>query len=150
MKIFYKADRCIYSCKQIFSLVADINLYSDFIPTCYRSQIISKISAADGKENKLRARLAFKKGKFNISLITENICYPSNKIKINLVRGDMRHLEGEWLFTPSDGGCLIEFNCKYEIKNPLLGFLMNNFIDDIWQTLIKRFMQRAEEIYGKK
>ncbi len=149
----YKIDSYPYNCKQMFSLVADVNSYRDFVPACEDSYVISTINnptknnGVKAEVKKEQAKLCFRKGKIQVDMTTENTQRPYKFIKMSLVEGDMRHLEGEWSFSPHKEGCLIEFNCKYEMKNSLMGFLANRLIDNVWQTLMERMMQRANEIY---
>ena len=58
-----------------------------------------------------------------------------------------RHFVGLWHFTPlSEAGCKIEFRLDYEFSSKVLEKLTGPVFDHIAQTLVERFVKRAEAL----
>lgn len=134
-----------YSVTQMFQLVNNIEAYSDFLPWCKESKIISQ--SAD----EVRAMLTLTGGGLQKSFTTCNRLQQDKMIEISLVNGPFRHLEGYWLFHagPNDS-CIIQFNLAFEFSNKLLSLAFSPVFNQVANTLVDAFVKRAADIYDKK
>lgn len=132
-----------YSCQQMFTLVADVNSYTDFVPSCSESQILEYQG-----ENQCYARLVFAKWGLRVAFITMNKHFPHRCINMSLVEGKgFRYLKGEWLFKNEQRGSSIQLCCDYE----MVGGLHKLFsVDDIWQSVFNHILLRARSVYGER
>ena len=86
------------------------------------------------------------KTKNNLLRPTSNI---PGGIKMNLLEGPFKQLDGEWTFTPlGDNGSRIEFELRYQFSNALMSKLIGPVFDRIAETFVDSFVRRAEDIYG--
>src|SRR5947207_153353 len=86
--------------RQMFELVNDVEEYPRFLPWCRKSKIIHQ------DEKEVVAELEIVWSGIHKSFTTCNHLTPYEGIKISLVQGPFRRLEGEWIFTPLDEeGC---------------------------------------------
>ena len=139
-----KVASCCYTQEQMFELVADIPAYTDFVPACSESRIVLKQNP-----HTCHARLRFTQWGIRINLLTKNTHFPYERIKMDLVEGDLKHLSGEWLFEKHPEGCSIRLSCEYEI-NIALRLVLGRSIDAIWGTLLRHIVLHAGYLYGKE
>ena len=70
-------------------------------------------------------------------------------MKIRLVEGPFRVLDGEWRFNAlSDEACKIEFRLHYEFSSRILAALVGPVFTYIANTLVDAFVHRADQVYG--
>lgn len=133
-----------YSAKQMYDIVNGVDQYQEFLPWCASSQII------EHSETSMKASVLMKKGKLNHSFTTQNELIDGEQIKMSLVNGPFKKLQGEWVFTSlSDQGSKIELNLEYEFSNRMIGLLIGPIFTQIANTLVDAFCQRAHQLYRK-
>ena len=133
--------------EQMFDLVADINSYSDFLPWCNNSRIISKEINND-KETVI-ADLEIGYDQFVYTYRSEVILH-NNKSEINVrnLDGPFKYLENNWKFIKVDNqSSEIIFNIDFELNISLFDILMKRFFDLAFQKMVDAFVSRAKEIY---
>ena len=81
-----------YSAADMFALVADVDSYALFLPWCRRSTVHSQDAA------KMQASLEVSKGPMRKSFTTLTHLTPHESIRMELVEGPFRRLNGEWRF----------------------------------------------------
>ena len=65
---------------------------------------------------------------------------------IRLEHGPFRRFEGEWRVTElAADACRIDFDLRYEFGRGLVGLLARPVFNDIANTLVGAFAQRAEQ-----
>jgi ribosome-associated toxin RatA of RatAB toxin-antitoxin module len=132
-----------YTPAQMYALVNDVKRYSEFVPWCHRSELLSE------NEDELRARLHFSGGGFEKSFTTCNRLQKDKMIELRLVDGPFRHLEGFWRFDQhGEGGCQIVLDLEFEFSNKLLSLAFGPFFHQAANSLVDAFSKRAEEIYA--
>ena len=88
-----------YSAEQMFSLVSDVNKYSEFLPWCNRSVVIKNMVGRKGNE---RGRADGQGGyKFFQEKFRSEVHLSKKKtnIKITYISGPFEYLVNEWSFT---------------------------------------------------
>ncbi len=132
-----------YSAAQMFELVDDVETYSEFLPWCSRSTVLSR------SDDEVRASLELSKGRLKKSFTTCNRIQKNKMIEIRLEEGPFHHLEGFWRFeTLSDGACKVSYDMEFEFSGKLLSLAMGPMFSQVAESLVDSFCQRAKDIYG--
>ena len=140
-----------FSKDQIFDLVADIDSYSQFLPWCDNSNIISKEVKDDGNSLVI-ADLDIGYKSLSYTYRSE-VKLSNNKdyIKVNHVEGPFKHLINEWRFEElSKNTCKVSFFIDFELSSKIFNLLMNEFFDAAFKRMISSFQSRAESIYSNQ
>ena len=132
-----------YSAEQMFRLVDDIEQYPNFVPYCKSSQIISR------EDTSVCAKLEVAKSGIAKSFTTRNTLTQNETIKMELVDGPFKHLCGEWRFIPlAEDACKIELELEFEFSNKLASMAFASIFNQLIQSMVSAFTQRAEKVYG--
>lgn len=132
-----------YSAVNMYSLVADIEKYPDFVPYCTNSEIL--ISSDDIVEACIEVSYL---GMSQI-LTTKNIITPNVKITMTLIKGPVESLTGSWSFidvNSTSSKVLLEL--ELDIGNKALGMLSVGLLDKAASQIMSAFSTRAEQLYG--
>lgn len=135
----------MYTPDQMFDLVNDVEAYPSFLPWCRGSRVISK------NEDVICAALDIAKGGIHHEFSTRNMLDHGNSIRIELIDGPFRHLEGHWQFKPigDNQGCRVQLDMDFEFSTRLLDLALGPVFTQISGSLVDAFCKRAQEIYGK-
>ncbi|GMQ91893.1 MAG: SRPBCC family protein [Gammaproteobacteria bacterium] len=134
-----------YTCAEMYDLVTNVNEYSDFLPWCGGSRIISSTP------EKVVAELRISYKKINKAFTTENTLMPNERMVMNLIEGPFKHLRGEWVFIRlDDHACKVALELDFEFSSKLIAFALGPVFSNIANTFVDNFRQRAEQVYGKR
>lgn len=132
-----------YSAASMFSLVDAVERYPEFLPWCAGTTL----RARDAGKTVARIDVDFRGVKQ--SFTTENTKMGSEKMEMQLIEGPFREFAGTWRFTPlGDAGCKVIFELDYTLANALLESALGGVFGVIANTMIERFVARAEVLYG--
>ena len=132
-----------YSAREMYALVADIEAYGDFLPWCGGS------SVSPQGESITHATILINYHHIKHSFTTENTRHPPELIKMTLLDGPFKNLDGYWRFTPlSEDACKIEFRLHYTFAHIFLEKLVGPVFFIIANSFVEAFIERAEEVYG--
>jgi ribosome-associated toxin RatA of RatAB toxin-antitoxin module len=93
------------------------------------------------------------------SFTTRNHHVEARSVKLELIDGPFSLFNGSWQFQPvgneinSAGdpkACRIEFDLEYAFASKTLETVVSPVFDKIADTLVDRFVQRAEAVYGER
>ena len=131
-----------YTPSQMFALVDRIEDYSLFLPWCKASEIHERT------DDEVKATLTLAKGGIEKSFTTHNRAQKNKMIEVRLVEGPFKHLEGFWLFEPvGENLCKIILDLEFEFTNNLISFAIGPIFQQIANTLVEAFCERAKEVY---
>ena len=131
------------SADRMFALVDACEDYPAFLPWCSRTEV--KFRDAQ----KTVATLHINYHSVKSSFTTENDKEEPKLMKIRLVDGPFRHLEGSWHFRAlADNACKIEFQLRYEFSSKLFEKVIGPVFSHIANTFVDAFVRRATQIYG--
>lgn len=131
-----------HSATHMFHLVDYVEDYPKFLPWYGKTEIISR------HENELKARLYMDYMGIKQSFATHNYNIPNREIRINLLEGPFKSLNGVWLFTElGDDVCQIEFTLHYEL-NGLLSKIISPVFSSITGKLVEAFVKEANKRYA--
>jgi ribosome-associated toxin RatA of RatAB toxin-antitoxin module len=133
-----------YTAEAMYQLVADVETYPEFLPWC-RS---AGIEQSNGDQ--VVARIQMARGPVKKTFTTRNRLRPGESIRMSLVEGPFKHLQGEWRFTPlGNEGSKIELHLEFDFSSALLKATVGPVFQRIAETMVEAFCKRAHSLYGK-
>ena len=140
MNHVYRQALVPYSAQQMYDLVNDINHYPQFLPWCKTAHVRAQTS------EEITATLVLAKGGIHKAFTTRNRLTPTDRIDIDLVDGPFKHLTGHWRFQEqANGGCLVSVDLEFEFSSRILSMLLEPIFQEIAQTLVSAFTERARK-----
>lgn len=134
-----------YTAKEMFALVSDIEAYPDFLPWCTQASVLSH------RHDEVRASVSFSVGGMSRSFATRNYLQVNKMIEMQLVEGPFSSLHGCWQFDSlGDSGCKISLHLEYDFSSRMLGMVVGPVFNQISNTMVDSFQQRAVEVYGER
>jgi len=134
-----------YTSEEMYVLVNDIESYPIFLPWCTEAKILSQ------QEDSLTAKLSMALGKIKQSFTTENTMQDGSRIDMQLIEGPFKHLTGYWRFIQEDDqSCHIHLHMHFEFKSKIIKHTLGKAFYKVMDTLVESFVQRAQQIYGKR
>ena len=130
-----------FSVERMYSLVERVEEYPRFLPWCSGTDVRLRTP-----ETTL-ATIHVDYHGIEQSFTTENANDPPRCIRIKLVNGPFRELDGTWKFIPlGDQGCKIEFDLHYEFSSRILEKAVGPVFHHIANTFVEAFVKRAEAL----
>lgn len=133
-----------YTPEQMFTLVADIERYPEFLPWC------RQVTVHQRQMNQIVVSLEFSYHGVHKTFTTRNTLTPTQALDIQLVAGPFRQLTGAWRFMPVGTGCRISLDMNFEFAGPVLSLLFGPVFERVANTLVDAFVQRARQLYGNR
>ena len=132
-----------YSAEKMFEVVNRVDLYPEFLPWCAGSQILQQT------EDSMTASVLMKKGPLDQSFTTKNKLIAGKQIDLELVDGPFKKLTGQWLFEDiANHGSKVTLHLHYEFSSSIIAMVVGPVFNQIANTLVDSFCQRAEQLYG--
>ena len=132
-----------YSAQQVFDLVNDVGAYPEFLPWCGGSEVVSET------DSEMVARVTISKVGIKQTFETRNHIVPGQRIEMHLVDGPFKRLRGEWQFKALDiDACKIQFEVVFEVKSGLLNAAIGPIFEQIANTFVDSFCERAKQVYA--
>jgi ribosome-associated toxin RatA of RatAB toxin-antitoxin module len=137
-----------YTPAQMFALVADFECYPQFLPWVVTAKLLSHSDDTQvGQLTMLRSGL-------RETITTRNTLNVPSHLRMELVEGPFKTLDGHWRFTPiTDAagtikGTRVELDIQFEFKNSLLNMMLGKAFEASCGSLVESFTHRANLIYG--
>ncbi|MDT8383183.1 MAG: type II toxin-antitoxin system RatA family toxin [Gammaproteobacteria bacterium] len=144
MAVISKSALVQHSAAEMFALVDDVSAYADFLPWCGGSEELSR------SDDEVNATVVIAHSGLNKAFTTKNRLQRGKMIEVSLVNGPFKHLHGFWRFESlADNACKVSLDLEYEFSNRLIGMVVGPVFNQIANTLVDSFCQRAEVIYGR-
>lgn len=131
-----------YSPEQLFTLVADVEKYPEFLPWCRAARVMER------KDNEFLGELVISFAHHRESYVSRIVLSPHHAINVTMVRGPFEHLTNQWRFTPEQGGTRIDFALDFKFRSKLLEKLIGALFAKATAKMVTAFQQRAEALYG--
>jgi ribosome-associated toxin RatA of RatAB toxin-antitoxin module len=123
---------------ELFALINDIESYPQFLPWCTHARVHSR------SPREIVATLGVRQGALHAEFTTRNTLEPERAIRMQLLSGPFRTLEGEWRLTPIEAdGCRVELALRFAFKNPLTALVLEPRFAATVGSLIDAFVARA-------
>lgn len=150
-RIFRERRLVGWSPQALYGIVSTVSEYKHFLPACYDSQIVERIS-----DKRLKAELFIGiPPLINESYISDVTLVPTSSVRaISLDSRLFHHLQSEWTFKPGVPGipnsCWIYFDLDFEFKSRLYKKLISGVFDQMAKATLIAFLKRAHEVYGRE
>ena len=127
------------SAAQLFALINDIESYPQFVPWCTHARVLSRTA------QEIVATLGVRQGGLEGEFTTRNALEPEHAVRMHLVSGPFRTLEGEWLLRPLPQGCEVSLTVRFAFRSRLTGLMFEPLFARTLESLVDAFVQRARE-----
>ena len=131
--------------QRMFELINEVERYPEFVPGCAAAQVLSRT------ESEIQARLTVGRGPLRTAFTTRNYLTPDREVRMELVEGPFRSLQGLWTLLPvtqpgSDTivGCRVSLALDFEPKSGLAGMALAPLIEQTVNSLVDAFVSRAQ------
>jgi ribosome-associated toxin RatA of RatAB toxin-antitoxin module len=123
---------------KLFALINDIESYPQFLPWCTHTRVQSRTP------QEIIATLGVRQGALHGEFTTRNTLETDRSIKMDLVSGPFRSLDGQWLLTPVEAdGCRVDLSMRFAFKSALTGMLFEPLFAKTLGSLVDAFVARA-------
>lgn len=146
MPTFYKTTAAPYPPQKIFDLVADVKRYPEFLPFCI------SITIHEDSEHHMLADMHIGYRGFSGAFQSSVKKNSPNSLLINQTHGSLKYLNSSWFFKPNpsfSAHSYIEFLIEFEASSWLVGKLISPLMEQLGDTMMQSFLQRADFLYGK-
>ncbi len=132
-----------YSCEQMYQLVDDIASYKEFLPWCGDSVEHKR------DESMVEATVTIAKGSINKAFSTKNSLTKNKMIEMQLLDGPFKKLHGFWRFDSlKENASKISLELEFEFSNRLVGIAIGSIFNQIANSMVDSFVERARVKYG--
>lgn len=142
----YKVNRSAllhYSARQMYDLVVDIERYPEFLNWCSSTRIVER------SEHEVVASIDISFKGLHRSFTTRNRMDNGRSVRIELVDGPFRTLNGIWKFIELDeGSCKIELDLEFDFSTAFLARIVGPVFSQIANRQLDAFQRRAVQVYG--
>ena len=133
-----------YSPKQLYDLVAGVDLYPEFLPWCKAARIRER------KPNLLVADLVIGFKVFRERFTSRVTLDPEGgRIDVTYAEGPFKFLKNHWVFLDHPEGCEIDFYVDFEFRSKILQAAMEALFHQAVKRMVGAFEQRAQALYGQ-
>ena len=149
MPSFRNARRVGHRADKMFDLVADVELYPEFVPLCQSLRIKRRFADASGAEiliadMKVGYHAIRESFTSRVTLDRANL-----QILVEYLDGPFSRLENRWTFRAAgEHACDVEFFISYEFRSRMLAVLMGSMFDLAFRRFAAAFEERADVVYS--
>ncbi len=123
----------------LFGLVDGVEHYPEFLPWCSRAEVLER------DEKVTLARIHIDYHGLTSFIETRNTKQAPEAIELAFVDGPFREFQGRWEFAALGAeGCRVELCLDYAFSNIALEAMLGPVFGHIIETLVDRFVARAE------
>ena len=132
-----------HPCETMFDLVDRVEDYPLFLPWCRGVEVLERSGSVT------EARIEIDYHGLVTRIATRNAKERPSTMELAFVEGPFETFGGRWTFAPlGDDGCRVELALDYELTGALGGLAAPVF-GHIMETLVDRFVARADGVAGK-
>ena len=137
-----------YPADLMYSVVADVEHYPDFLPWCAALRVKSRSKEA-GKEIVI-AEMAVGYRALRERYTSRIVLDPAARtISVTQEEGVFKYLKTDWRFTPEGAeneSCRIDFSIAFEFKSRILGAVAGQAFAHVMTRMSHAFEERAKEL----
>jgi coenzyme Q-binding protein COQ10 len=129
--------------EQLFTLVADVKRYAEFLPWVVAVRLRSS-SDTETIADLVVGFNAFKE-RFTSRVTKE----APDRIIVDYVEGPLKYLKNEWRFEPAaDGGTNLHFSVDFAFNSRIFETIAGQMFDSALRRMTGAFEVRAQQLYG--
>ena len=145
MPVFTEKRVLPYTQEQLFSLVADVEKYPEFLPWCLGARVRNR--SGDTIEADLIIGFKMVRERFTSRV---KLSRP-DRIDVEYADGPFKYLQNRWLFNAMpDGRTEIDFFVDFEFRSRMLQKLIELLFTEAVRRMVAAFEARAKALYGKE
>jgi coenzyme Q-binding protein COQ10 len=150
MQQFQTKRRVAHSASEMFTLVADVERYPEFVPLCEALRVVGRRREGDVEIILASMTVAYKL--IRETFISEVRLDPAaGEIRVAYKDGPFKSLDNHWTFRPlGEDASEIGFAIRYEFRSRMLQMLMGAMFDRAFRKFADAFEARADVVYGRK
>ncbi len=133
-----------YGAEELFSVVADVKDYPEFVPWCSGA----RIRREDQRE--IIADLVIGFGPFQESFTSQVALDRPRQVSVRAIEGPLEHLINTWTFTPLGGETHVDFVIDFQFKSHLLDHVANNMFHEAATRMMSAFASRMHLLHLMK
>ena len=149
MPSFSNTRRVPHSAEDMYSLIADVEQYPQFLPLC-EALIIKSSTERRGKLILIAdMTVAYKivRETYSSRVVLD---HERKRVFVESITGPFHHLDNRWTVKEvSRDSCDVDFYIDYEFKSRPLQLLMGSMFDYAFHKFSDAFVARADEVYGR-
>jgi coenzyme Q-binding protein COQ10 len=132
-----------YTPEHLFDLVADVDLYDEFLPW------VVAVRVRSSSETETVADLVVGFNAFKERFTSRVVKQRPDRICVDYVDGPLKYLHNEWRFERADdGGTNVHFSVDFAFRSRLFEALAGTMFDRALRRMTGAFEQRAAALYG--
>lgn len=133
----------MYSAEQMFDLVNNVNSYPEFLPGCTGTRVLEQSEAS------MVAAVDVSRAGISKTFTTKNTLTLNEEVKMDLVDGPFKELQGGWTFKALDtNACKVSLDLEFVFTNKLAEAAFGRIFSDLVNNMVQSFTDRAKEVYG--
>ncbi|MDO8289253.1 MAG: type II toxin-antitoxin system RatA family toxin [Parvibaculum sp.] len=134
-----------FTADDMFSLVAGIEHYPEFLPWCAACRIRKR--EVEGGNEVLTADMIVAYKMFREQFTSRvSLNKPERLVDVHYVEGPFKYLANKWQFEElPDGGCRIHFYIDFEFRSLMLQKMMNGVFAKAFSRMMQAFIDEAEK-----
>lgn len=142
MPVINRSALVMFSAAQMYDLINDVSSYSQFLPGCKDSKIVS--ASAD----KMIGSILVSKVGMEKWFTTENTLVENTSVSMILKDGPFKSLVGQWQLTPlSEEACKVSLQLDYEFSSKIIEMAFGKVFNTLTNNMVSAFTARAKEVY---
>jgi ribosome-associated toxin RatA of RatAB toxin-antitoxin module len=130
--------------ERMFELINEVERYPEFVPGCAAATVLSRTPS------EIHARLTVGRGPLRTAFTTRNHLIAHRQVRMELVEGPFRSLQGLWTLAPVTRpgtaevvGCRVSLELDFEPNSGLAGLALGPLIEQTVNSLVDAFVSRA-------
>jgi len=132
-----------YTPEQLFTLVADVKRYAEFLPW------VVAVRVRSSTETETIADLVVGFNAFKERFASRVTKQAPDKITVDYIEGPLKYLKNEWRFEAApDGGTIVHFSVDFAFKSRIFEAIAGQMFDRALRRMTGAFETRAAELYG--
>jgi coenzyme Q-binding protein COQ10 len=139
-----------YSADQMYTLIADVGRYPEFLPWCSAARVRSVTPLPDGTGEVMEADLVVSFKVYREKFGSRVTLRPGARtIDVEYIEGPFKYLRNAWKFTPVDATrCEVDFYVDFEFRSMILSKLIGFVFNEAMLRIVRAFEARAAVLYG--
>ena len=129
----------------LYTLVADVRKYPEFLPWCLAARIHHESTVALQADLIIGFNMFRERFSSYVELDEKNL-----QITVEYAEGPFRHLTNRWRFLDHPDGCEIDFYVDFEFNSRLLQTVIETLFTEAVKRMVRAFETRANALYDKK
>jgi len=129
----------------MYSIVADVERYPQFLPWCAGLRVLSRAKEGDNDIVVAEMLVGFKalRERYTSRVVLDS---RARSIDVTQTEGVFKRLDTRWRFAPEGEKCRLEFYIAYEFKSRLLNAAAGAAFNQVAKRMVLAYEARAKKL----